>query len=273
MERNSSEEVSEMKKYPLVLGLLALISLGASNQLVQAAPQADYEVLAQYERDDRWFTQGLEVSPEGQLLMSTGQYGDSVVGVLNLETGQLEIKDRLDRQVFGEGLTQTPDAVWQITYKEGLAYKRDPKTLTILETFHYEGEGWGLAYDASRDSLWMTNGSTKLQERDAKNFELKREVTVTDQGKPVKWLNELEFVDGKLYGNIWQSPFIVKLDPETGVIESQYDFTSLIKEHKLEAQLTPGGKPDVLNGIAHIEGDRFYVTGKYYPYVFEVRLK
>lgn len=74
-------------------------------------------------------------------------------------------------------------------------------------------------------------------------------------------------------GNIWQSPFIVKLDPETGVIESQYDFTALIKEHKLEAQLTPGGKPDVLNGIAHIEGDRFYVTGKYYPYVFEVRLK
>lgn len=142
-----------------------------------------------------------------------------------------------------------------------------------METFHYEGEGWGLAYDASRDSLWMTNGSTKLQERDAKNFELKREVTVTDQGKPIKWLNELEFVDGKLYGNIWQSPFIVKLDPETGVIESQYDFTTLIKEHKLEAQLTPGGKPDVLNGIAHIKGDRFYVTGKYYPYVFEVRLK
>ena len=73
MERNSSEEVSEMKKYPLVLGLLALISLGASNQLAEAAPQADYEVLAQYGRDDRWFTQGLEVSPEGQLLMSTGQ--------------------------------------------------------------------------------------------------------------------------------------------------------------------------------------------------------
>ena len=107
-----------MKKYPLFLGLLALISLGASNQLVQAAPQADYEVLAQYERDDRWFTQGLEVSPEGQLLMSTGQYGDSVVGVLNLETGQLEVKDRLDRQVFGEGLTQTPDAVCRLATRK-----------------------------------------------------------------------------------------------------------------------------------------------------------
>ncbi len=222
------------------------------------SPQADYEVLAQYERDDRWFTQGL-ASPEGHCLCRRASM-EIVVGVLNLETGQLKLRIGLTRQVFG-GLTQTPDAVWQITYKEGLAYKRDPKTLAILETLHYEEKAGAWLRRQPRQSL-MTNWALLSY----RNEILKPLSSSGDWGRTRgNPLNGSMNPGIRRWQALWQYLVsIVKLDPETGVIEGQYDFTALIKEYKLEAQLTP-----VVNLMCSMASPilarSFLCDGKYYP--------
>lgn len=257
-----------MQKIKFILSIVLMIVYQLNLPTVLAA-QGTYEEIAVYPRSSRWFTQGFEQISEGKLLMGTGKYGDSVLLIQDLAQNQEIIVDTLPENVFGEGITMTPHGIWQISYKEGKAYLRDLQTYKVLQEASYEGEGWGIAYDEDHQVLWMTNGSAKLQKRDAKTFELLSETEITYEQKPIEWVNELEYVDGRLYANLWQSSLIVVINPVSGKIEHHIDMAPLIQKYRLE----PNGQTDVLNGIAHKEGDVFYLTGKYYPQIFEISLK
>lgn len=220
--------------------------------------------------DAEAFTQGLELNELGELILATGQYGDSSIGVIDPNTGNFDRIDHLDESYFGEGITFTPDALWQLTWKEQTVFKRDPHSLQIISEYHYEGEGWGLAYDTDQEVIWMSNGSHIIQKRRADSFELIDSLAVTINGQPVENINELEYANGYLYANIWYTNKIIAINLSTGEIDYQYDMTSLLEGNLTAEQIK---LVDTLNGIAHIEGDRFYITGKYYPVLFEVELK
>ena len=257
-----------MQKIKLVLLMVVMTHIFFNVSLVQAST-GSYEEIAVYPRSSRWFTQGFEQLNTGELLMGSGKYGESALVVYDLENNQETIVATLPTNIFGEGITVTPEGIWQISYREGKAYLRSSDTYEVIHEASYEGEGWGIAYDSKQHVLWMTNGSATLQKRDPKTFDLLEEKTITYEQKPIEWVNELEYVEGKLYANLWQSSLIVIVDPTTGVIEHHIDMAPLIKKYRLE----PNGQTDVLNGIAHKEGNIFYLTGKYYPQIFEVSLQ
>lgn len=219
--------------------------------------------------DNEAFTQGLELY-KGELIMGTGQYAQSAIGWLDLETGLFHEAEVLPQHYFGEGLTFTEDTLWQLTWKEETAFKRNPLTLEVMAEVSYEGEGWGLAYDIERDVLWMSDGSSVLSIRDPETFELLDQLAVSFGDMPVDNLNELEYADGALYANVWLTKQIVKINLESGAVETIFDLTELIKQTKMtDAERE---QLDMLNGIAHIEEARFYLTGKWYPVIYEVEL-
>ncbi len=227
---------------------------------------SDIELIDAYPIMEPLFVQGLELDEEGRLLLSTGLYGDSRIGYLDVENGEFTEVDRLDATLFGEGITITPDSVLQLTWKAETLFARNPETLEVIDTIEYEGEGWGLAYDDMRDAVWMSNGSATVLLRDLETFEVIEEIE-TDFNN----INELEYVDGFLYANIWLTYDIIKIDVENGEVVNRYDLEPIIysvdiDEAELEAM-------DTLNGIAHIDGDVFYLTGKNYPYLYEVILR
>lgn len=215
-----------------------------------------------YDSDPSLFTQGFELNSKGELILGTGLYGESYIGSLDLDTGVYTPYDALNDAYFGEGLTHTPDNVWQLTWKEGIAFKRDLETYDVIDTVEYNGEGWGLAYDETRDILWQSNGSEYLTLRHPKTFSEIASISVGISG-----LNELEAVDGFVYANIWQKDLIVKIDPSTGDVVSKYDLGPLLKQHFSAKERR---SMDVLNGIAHVEENQFYITGKLYPEVLLV---
>ena len=253
--------------------LIAFIMAGLGLQPYYPVAAGSYQVIQRYPSDRNWFTQGLELNNQNQLIIGSGRYGQSQLGELDLVTGAVKVLATLPHNLFGEGITHTPTALWQLTYKEHQALKRNPQTYEVVATYHYEGEGWGIAYDSDRQVLWMTNGSAMLQKRDPETFELLDELPITYQGKPLERVNELESVEGYLYANVWQTNQLIKLDPTTGRVQDTVDLTPLLQQYQLLPQASVAGGPDYLNGIAHIEGKRFYITGKLYPDLFEVELE
>ncbi|WP_124057486.1 glutaminyl-peptide cyclotransferase [Vaginisenegalia massiliensis] len=223
-----------------------------------------------YPADQTLFTQGFELNQEGQLIQATGQKGHSVIGIMDLAKGQFIEKDRLGNQFFGEGITITPNNIWQLTYKEGKAFKRDLTTFKVVDQVSYQGEGWGLAYDQDRDCLWMSDGSETLQIRDPQTFQKMGQLIVTFQGKALPKVNEMEYVNGYLYANVWTTKQIVKINLQNGQVEKVYDIRSIVDQANIKPEARK--KMDVLNGIAHLKDDQFYLTGKWYPYIFKVCL-
>lgn len=247
-----------MKKYRLVFyiffGLCFSIPAWANS----------FKLIQSYPVHHPIFIQGLQLDGSNRLIYSAGLYGWSEIGYLNLATGKTYGVKKLLPSVFAEGLTVTDDGIWQITWREQMAFLRDVKTLTIKKTVHYLGEGWGLAYDKRQKVLWLSDGSSKLQKLDAKNFNKISEISVQNNGKPVEYINELEYANGFLYANIWQSNKIIKINPNTGKVLNTYDFSPLVSTLNLT-------DPDsVLNGIAHIGGQSFYITGKNFGVVWQV---
>lgn len=216
------------------------------------------------------FTQGFEYMGNDQAILATGLYGQSSIGVLNIKTGEYTIKDTLSRAFFGEGITQTPYGIWQLTWRENVAFLRDADDFAIIDTAYYGGEGWGLAYRADQDIIYMSNGSSIITVRDAKTFKIKSHINVRHQGANIDQLNELEFADSFIYANIWQSNLIAKIDPDTGKVVKFYDFSDILANANISDHNRQN--MDALNGIAHIKDNRFYVTGKFYPMIFEVTL-
>jgi glutaminyl-peptide cyclotransferase len=232
-----------------------------------AAPTApatlEPDVLETRPHDPRAFTQGLEID-DGVLYEGTGLEGRSSMRATDPETGRVAKSAKLPKDMFGEGITVAGDTIWQLTWRDGVAIKRDRATLAERGRVDYGGEGWGICHDGTR--LIMSDGTNRLTFRDPATFAVVGDVGVTDDnGEPVKELNELECVDGAVYANVWKTDHIVRIDPRTGKVTATVDLTGLLPAKDR-------ANADVLNGIAAIPGtDEFLVTGKLWPAMFRVR--
>lgn len=203
------------------------------------------------------------------LYEGTGLEGESSIRTVDPKTGQVEKKVDLPADLFGEGITVVGDTIWQITWQNGVAIRRDRATLAEQSQVSYQGEGWGICHD--QDRLIMSDGSDHLTFRDVDTFAAEGGVDVRDDaGEPVTRINELECVPdedghGQVWANIWQTDEIVRIDPGSGQVTATVDLSDLLPEEDRAGA-------DVLNGIAHIPGtDEFLVTGKLWPTMFRVR--
>jgi glutamine cyclotransferase len=207
------------------------------------------------------FTQGL-VWDDGALYESTGVVGHSSLRLVELETGEVLRRREDDASVFAEGLAVVGDLLYQITWRDRRALVFRRGDFSPVREHSYEGEGWGLCHDGT--SLVMSDGSDRLAFRDPATFDVRRTVRVTLEGKPVAQLNELECVAGAVWANVWQTDGIVRIDPRDGRVTAVVDASGL-----LTAEERAGA--DVLNGIAWMpEKGHFLITGKYWPWLFEV---
>lgn len=245
----------------LFLGLAAFIAPAAA---VARVPVYGFEVVRTYPHDRRAFTQGLAFH-DGELLESTGRY-PSTVRRVRLEDGVVLQLHELDDEYFGEGLTVIGDRIVTLTWKNGKAFVWDADDLEPRGEHTYEGEGWGLTHDSTR--LIMSDGTAALRFLDPVTLEETGRVPVTLQGRPVTQINELEWVEGEVFANLWQTDFIIRINPTTGEITGIIDLTELMPDR---SGLDPTDA--VLNGIAWDPvGRRLFVTGKNWPTLFEIRL-
>jgi FkbM family methyltransferase len=223
------------------------------------------EVLATYPHDTGAYTQGL-VLHEGVLYESSGGYGRSEMRIVALETGEVSHRVPLPESAFAEGVTIVGDRLWQLTWKEGLAFRRDRATLAELDRVRYSGEGWGLCHEPEHGRLVMSNGSPELTLRDPDTFEPTGVLMVTREGTPVWNINELECVGGKVWANVWHADEILCIDLESGAVQAVVDAAGLVPDsERINANA-------VLNGIAAVpDTDTFLITGKRWPRVFQVR--
>jgi glutamine cyclotransferase len=220
------------------------------------------EVLASYPHDRGAFTQGLHFE-DGVLYESTGLEGESTIRRVELATGRVLRSVPLAADLFGEGLARTPEGLVQITWQQDTGFVYDPATLALRRRFTYSGDGWGLCYDGT--SLVMGDGTPKLMFRRPDTFEVQRTLKVTLDEAPLKWINELECVDGSIYANVWRNDVIVRIDPATGVVRERIDASGLLTASEKQGA-------EFLNGIAYDPADgSFYITGKRWPKLFKVR--
>ena len=226
-------------------------------------PIFDYEVVETYPHDPEAYTQGLQYV-DGELYEGTGLLGRSSRRRVDLATGEVLQQIELADQYFGAGIVVIDDRIYQLTWQSHVAFLYDRESFELIDEFSYPTEGWGLTYDG--EALIMSDGSSTLYHRDPETFEEVAQVVVRDGNAPVNFLNELEYIDGEVWANIWQTDEVVIIDPVSGQVTARVDFSGLLPpDVKAEA--------DVLNGIAYdAENDRIFVTGKFWPTLFEVEL-
>ncbi|QFS94317.1 Glutamine cyclotransferase [Mycobacterium sp. THAF192] len=220
------------------------------------------EVLAEIPHDPDAFTQGLELA-DSVLYEGTGLAGQSQLRTLDPATGQVDRAEPIPGGYFGEGITVVGDRIWQLTYQDGVAVQWDRATMTPVREVPLAGEGWGLCYDGQR--LIRSDGTDRLRFHDPDDMSELGGVDVTRDGAPVTGLNELECVEGRVWANVWPTDTIVRIDPGDGAVDLVVDAAAL-----RERGIPPSAQ--VLNGIAHLSGDEFLVTGKDWPTMFRVRL-
>lgn len=223
----------------------------------------DYEVVNRYPHDRGAFTQGL-LYRDGFLYESTGLNGRSSLRKVVLETGAVIRIQRLDRQYFGEGLADWDGQLIQLTWQSGTGFVYELDTFQEQRRFQYPGEGWGLTADDNR--LILSDGTPQLRFLDPDTLAETGRVTVTYQGQPLRGLNELEFIDGRVYANVFPTQTVVMIEPDSGLVTGRVDLAGLLPDSER-------GRVDVLNGIAwDAQGGRLFVTGKLWPTLFEIRL-
>ena len=223
-----------------------------------------YRSVHAYPHDQHAFTQGL-VYVDGHLYESTGIKGQSTLREEDLESGRIQRMQLVPDQYFAEGLTDWKNTLVQLTWQTHIAFVYDRATFRLLHTFHYDGEGWGLTHDAK--ALILSDGTATLKFFDPDTFREVRRITVKDRGKPVAQLNELEFIHGEIYANIWHADRIARISPASGRVIGWIDLKGLMPR----SQLTDDEA--VLNGIAYdATRDRLFVTGKLWPKIFEISL-
>ncbi|HEX5581024.1 MAG TPA: glutaminyl-peptide cyclotransferase [Gemmatimonadaceae bacterium] len=226
-------------------------------------------VLASHPHDPQAFTQGLDVY-EGTLFESTGQEGRSSVRHVDLRTGRVLRRADLPYPLFGEGIAVLDGRVYQLTWKSQRGFVYDAATLAPVDSFTYTGEGWGLATDGTK--LYMSDGTATVRVVDPAGFRTERTFQVTEAGRPVYYLNELEWVDGELWANIWMTDWVARIDPATGQVTGWIDLSGLLTSAE---RTGPTGQAlvDVTNGIAYDAATRrLLVTGKLWPRIFEVEV-
>jgi glutaminyl-peptide cyclotransferase len=240
------------------------ISLAAANARV-SPPTEGYRIVHVYPHDPGAFTQGL-VYVDGHLYESTGMNGRSSLRMVDLQSGKVLQHHELPAEYFGEGLTDWGSSLVQLTWKAGTAVVYDRFSFALQRTLHYKGEGWGLTQDGK--SLIMSDGSPVLRFLDPRTFREIRKLSVTDEnGHPVLDLNELEYIRGEIYANVWHTDRIARISPRTGKVLGWIDLSGLLDKSQLS-------DPDaVLNGIAYDSRfDRLFVTGKLWPKLFEIKV-
>ena len=253
-----------------------LLTLSASPSAAQSVgtPVLTPTVTARYPHDRAAFTEGLQYLGSGTLLESTGIEGQSGVRRVDLKTGKVLARVATPiAGAFGEGVTALNGVAYHLTWEDGVAVTFDAATLKETGRYRYSGEGWGLTTDGK--ALIMSNGSPTLVWRDPKTFRIKRSVQVTDAGQPVKNLNELEYVQGSVYANVWLTDRVARIDPQTGKVTAWIDVSALTRE--VSAAAARAGHTltfdDVPNGIAFVpERGTLLLTGKRWPTLFEVKL-
>ncbi|MGC2660551.1 MAG: glutaminyl-peptide cyclotransferase [Bryobacteraceae bacterium] len=245
--------------------LFAILSVIRAAQVPSSGtPVYKYRIVNTYPHDPNAFTQGL-VYLNGAFYESTGLYGHSTLRMVDVTTGQVMRQQSVPSQFFAEGLTAWKSNLVQLTWKAGDAFEYDLFSFQHVRDFHYSGEGWGLAQDGRE--LIMSDGSADLRMLDPASFREISRLHVTDSGAPVNELNELEYVRGEVYANVWQTNRIARISPKTGKVVGWIDCTGLL------ADSDRTGHEDVLNGIAYDkEHDRLFVTGKLWPKLFEIKV-
>ncbi len=268
-----------MKMARLLYGIACATLLGwpLSAQVEQAAPQPILEgaysgpvvyraeVVAEYPHDAAAFTQGL-LWHDGALFESTGRVGQSVIREVDLETGEVLRETAIPSNQFGEGLAHWNGSLVSLTWRDGAIHRWDADTLEPLATREgYPLDGWGLT--TSGEGLIHSDGSATLRVLDPESYDVLRSIEVTMNDRPLRRLNELEMIDGLVFANIWETAYIVAIDPADGRVERLIDLTDLV------ASVPVTGRDAVLNGIAwDAENGRLFVTGKLWPKLYEIAL-
>jgi glutamine cyclotransferase len=228
-------------------------------------PSYSYEIINSTPHDPTAFTQGL-LFVDGVLYESTGiKLTPSSLRQVDLDSGEVLQMEKIGSDYFGEGLTLWQDKLIQLTWQNRVAFVYDKDSFALLESWNYTTEGWGLTHNGR--CLIMSDGSNILYFRDPETFAVVGQVAVFDNNGPVTQLNELEFIDGEVWANVWQSNRIVRINPENGQVVGSIDLTGLLDTTNLTE------RADVLNGIAYdAENGRIFVTGKLWPTLFEIRI-
>ena len=260
----------------IVLFCLSPLLWPQSQSLSRKKP-LQLKTIATYPHDNQAFTQGLFYE-NGFLYESTGEYGASTLRKVEPSTGKVVQRVPLRPQYFAEGLERIDDRIFQLTWQEGYCIVYDKETFEFKGHFRYSGEGWGLTYDG--EHLIMSDGSSYLRFFDTRNFKQKRKLQVLDRNAqtkktvPIKNMNELEFVRGEIWANIWQSNNIVRIDPKTGEVIGWIDCSVFVPEqYKAELAGPVHGRNHVLNGIAFDPNtNKLYITGKKWPVLYEVQI-
>jgi glutaminyl-peptide cyclotransferase len=237
----------------------------AAGQAQQDIPVYTFEVVNSFPHDCKAFTQGL-VFHQNLFFESTGQYGDSSLRRVEPATGKVLKKTKVPDEYFAEGIAIFQGKIFQLTWESHKGFIYDVQSFERLGEFTYDGEGWGLTHD--EHSLIMSDGTNRIRFLDPVSLKVERKISVFSNGQPLTQLNELEYIKGEIYANIWHTDRIVRIDPANGKITGWIDLAGLLSS-KGDCR-----QAEVLNGIAYDEaGDRLFVTGKLWPKVFEIRLK
>lgn len=254
-----------MRRDPLKTLILAgLLTLAAAATAQAAIPVYGARVVHTYPHDTRAFTEGLFYQG-GFLYESTGLSGRSSIRKVRLQTGEVVARRDGPAGDFGEGIVAWKDRLIQLTWQSGVGYVYDLATFRPRSSFRYPGEGWALTHDDRR--LIMTDGTAAIRFLDPETLKETGRITVTADGRPVKNLNEVEWVKGEIYANIWLTNRIARIDPRSGKVTGWIDLADLA------ASVAKADDDAVLNGIAYdAAGDRLFVTGKLWPSLFEIRL-
>ena len=245
----------------LAIGFAALTAVPAR----AAVPVYGYTVVHTYPHDPAAFTEGLFYL-NGVLYESTGLEGKSDIRKVELATGKVLQRRPIDAKYFGEGIVAWKGRLAELTWQSQIGFTYDLSTFKPRSSFHYTGEGWALTHDDRR--IIMSDGTSQLRFLDPQSLAETGRLNVTLNGRPLAMINELEWVKGEVLANVWQTNFIVRIDPKTGAVTGVIDLSALVGQ-----ELAKGRQIDVLNGIAYdAEHDRLFVTGKLWPDLYEIKL-
>lgn len=230
-----------------------------------ATPRYAYEIVHTYPHDASAFTEGLFYL-NGFLYESTGLEAHSSIRKVRLETGEVLQKLDIPAEYFGEGIVNWNRQIISLTWKSQVGFVFDLDTFKLQRQFHYKGEGWALTRNDTE--IIMSDGTPELRFLDPKTLRETRRIQVTIEGKPISNVNELEWIKGEIYANVWETDWVLRIDPASGQVVGIINLAGLLKRQ----DIVPG-QTDVLNGIAYdAKGDRLFVTGKNWPKLFEIRL-
>ncbi|OQY21519.1 MAG: glutamine cyclotransferase [Anaerolineaceae bacterium 4572_32.1] len=236
----------------------------AISPLAPSAAIYGYKIINTYPHDRNAFTQGL-IFQDGIFYEGTGLRGRSTLRKVELESGQILQIGALPDQLFGEGVTVFEDKIFQLTWQSNIGFVYDKNSFELLRTFNYPTEGWGITHDGKQ--LIMSDGTPTLHFWDPETLEEIGHIQVYDDDGPVTRLNELEYIHGEIYANVWQTDRIARIDPQTGQVTGWINLQGLLSQEDRSQPV------DVLNGIAYdAENDRLFVTGKLWPKLFEIEL-